>query len=176
MTARVFVLIASIGGAAATFLPWQIDDRVIYDGWHASGTASFGAFLAAALCGAYRPVWFVRVALFFLGMVALGAAAKTVGEVGSIQRMLSSSFDAEGRRQAALHRVGTGAWLAIAAGIVLVFSAFLWKRPRPGAKPVELPKATVVRNERLAVASSHSSAPRAPRSADRPADRRTPRG
>ncbi len=145
MTVRVFVLIAAIGGALATFLPWQIADRVVYDGWHASGAVSFGACLVAAACGSYKPVWFVKVALFLLGMVALAAAAKTVGEIGSIQRLMSSSFDAETRREAALYRVGTGAWLVIAAGIVLVFSAFLWKRPKPGGPPPTLPRATVVR-------------------------------
>lgn len=143
MTARVFVLVASLGGVAATFLPWQIANGVVYDGWHASGALSFGACLVAALCGAYKPLWFVRIALFVLGMMALVAAAKTVGEIGSIQRVLAMSFDAEARKSADLYRVGTGAWLVIAAGIVLVFSAFLWKRPRPGVA-APLPKATLV--------------------------------
>lgn len=140
MKLRVFVLIAALGGAAATWLPWKIIDPQIHDGWHASGTLSFGAFLIAAACSAYRPVWFVRIALFVLGMAALGAAAKTVGEIGTIQRMLASA-DSASRRDADAIRVGTGAWLALAGSFGLILSAFLWKLPKPGV-PVALPKAT----------------------------------
>lgn len=141
MKLRVFVLIAALGGAAATWLPWKIIDSQIRDGWHASGTLSFGAFLLAAACGAYRPVWFVRIALFVLGMAALGAAAKTVGEIGSIQKLLRASADSASRRDADAIRVGTGAWLALAGSFGLILSAFLWKLPKPGA-PAALPKAT----------------------------------
>lgn len=145
MTLRVFVLITAIGGAISTWLPWRIMDQTIRDGWHASGSLSFGAFCIAVLCGVYRPVWFVRIALFVLGMVALVGAAKTVGEIGAIQRELATSFDTAARREAALYRVGTGAWLTLAASIGLIFSAFLWKLPKPGAvKTTPLPKATVV--------------------------------
>ena len=144
MALRMFVLLTAIGGAASTWLPWRIMDQTILDGWHASGALSFGAFCIAALCGAYRPVWFVRVALFVLGMIALVGAAKTVGEIGAIQRELATSFDTP-RREAELYRVGTGAWLTLAASLGLIFSAFLWKRPKPGAvTPAKLPRATIV--------------------------------
>ena len=145
MALRVFVLIAAVGGALSTWLPWRIMDHTVRDGWQAGGVVSFGAFCIAVLCGAYRPVWFVRIALFVLGMVAIIGAAKTVGEIGAIQRGLATSSEAAARREVALYRVGTGAWLVIPASIGLIFSAFLWKLPKPGARVAPLPKARLVR-------------------------------
>ncbi len=144
MKLRLFVLVAALGGAASTWLPWRILDQTIRDGWQAGGALSFGAFCIAVVCGAYRPVWFVRIALFVLGMLALVGAAKTVGEIGAIQRELATSFEAGARREASLYRVGTGAWLTLAASLGLIFSAFLWKLPKPGPKTAPLPKATIV--------------------------------
>ena len=141
---RVFVLLAALGGAAATFLPWQIIGRTVHDGWHSTGTISFVAFVIALACAAYKPMWYVRVALFVLAMVALSGAVKTIGEIGYIQKTLSRSLDAASRREAALYNIGTGAWLAVAASLGLVFGAFLWKRPKPGMAAA-LPKAKLVR-------------------------------
>ena len=117
MALRVFVLIAAVGGALSTWLPWRIMDHTVRDGWQAGGVVSFGAFCIAVLCGAYRPVWFVRIALFVLGMVAIIGAAKTVGEIGAIQRGLATSSEAAGRRAGALYRVGTGGGVGIGAPV-----------------------------------------------------------
>lgn len=141
---RAFVLVLAIGGAAATFLPWQIWGDTVYDGWHVPrGGVSFGAFVAAALCGAYRPLWYVKIALFVIGMVAIGCAARSIGEIGQAQRALASALDVASRKEAASLRVGLGAWVVVAASLGLVISAFVWKRPKPG-QAAPLPKATVV--------------------------------
>ncbi len=144
MGMRVVVLLAALGGAAATFLPWQIIGGTVRDGWSSTGTISFVAFAIALACAAYKPMWYVRVALFVLAMIALAGAVKTIGEIGYIQKTLSRSLDAASRREAALYKIGTGAWLAVAAALGLVFGAFLWKRPKPGMAAA-LPKARLVR-------------------------------
>ncbi len=146
MGIRLFVLAAAIGGAAATFLPWEHYGANAISGWNAHGTFSFVAFCVALLAAATKPHWYVRLALVITGVVAIGVAATAIGRVGAIHKELATSFDPGSRREASLYRVGTGAWIVIASALGIIFSAFLWKRPRPGAvTPADLPRATVVR-------------------------------
>lgn len=145
MKARVFVLLAAIAGAASLWLPWQVwDSETAYGGWTMQGAAvSFGAFAIAAACGAYRPLWYIRIALFLAGMIAVIPTARAIGIVLRASRQLAASGLAAERAEAPLVHPGTGAWLALGASLALVLGAFVWKRRKPG-ESAPLPKAKLV--------------------------------
>jgi hypothetical protein len=155
---RILIVAAACGGAAATFLPWEVYGSQTYDGWASGGWLSFGAFLVAAACALYRPLWAVRVLLVIAGMVAITAAAAKVGHVGAIKKSLTLSLDPSSRREGELVNIGVGAWITIASSITMIFGGLLWRRPKPGyLRPPELPRATV-RAEPVAVRRAESQA------------------
>jgi len=57
MKVRVFLLLAAIAGALATWLPWQHLGKDELTGWNVGGTLSFVAFVLAGLCTGFRPTW-----------------------------------------------------------------------------------------------------------------------
>lgn len=140
---RYVILAAAGAGAASTFLPWEHYGSQVVDGWHANGAVGFVACCLAFVAAITRPQWYVRLAITVAGIVALCVAASAVGRVGAIHKELAMSFDATARREAALYRVGTGAWLVIASSVMLILSGLVWRLPRPGAA-AELPRARVV--------------------------------
>lgn len=125
------VYVAAIALIIAAFLPWLERRGIQIDGWHSGGDARFlfalgivGILVATAIVGA----WDIRPArwLLFIGGVAAIAVSGT--DLWDAHRVSADIVVAP--------HPGSGMWLALAAGVVLVASVWLLRPAEPANKAV----------------------------------------
>lgn len=120
------VYIAAIALIVAAFLPWLERRGIQVDGWHSGGDARFlfalgivGMLVATAIIGA----WDVRPArwlLFIGGIAVIGVSGADLWDAHHVSSDIVVA-----------PHPGSGIWLALAAGFVLVASVWLLRPAKP---------------------------------------------
>ncbi|HVX17149.1 MAG TPA: hypothetical protein VHA73_03870 [Acidimicrobiales bacterium] len=124
----VLVILAGVALVVAAFLPWVVGTGIEVDGWHATSDAKFllGAGIVALAVGSLIvgsvPVRWPRVLIFVGAAATLALAASDIVDASHVANVQVPSPHA-----------GSGPWLALVAGAVLLAS--LWfVRARPSVE------------------------------------------